>query len=174
MGSIVSEYLRQIREKQRACRKANDAKGAIAAYYTLVSELLEKIEKMDDSDRASLSRSMTTEDTGLLFGAAQSAAERAVREHNPALLGIGVRALLAEDCKDDYRETLMMLTLLCNSARKLATSLEETYLRWRTLAREETQKIFDDYFFSGGSTLDAMGFIEATNERGEFAYKRTW
>lgn len=174
MENLVDQYLKMIQAAQRRHRAAGDTRGAVSSYDQLLSELLAKFESASESDREAIRDSMSRESCGLLFGAAVDSATRAVREGNTERLRIGLAALLIENLKEDYRESLIKLTLLDHTARKLSSSLQGFYKDVRHFGASKGLELFDSYFSEGGKTLDQMGYCESSDDAGEFCYSRTW
>ena len=71
------------------------------------------------AERAAMSAALTREDSGWLNSLAREAAERAVREGDDERIRLGLAALALEGGWPDWRDTLVTLTLLHVSARKL-------------------------------------------------------
>lgn len=174
MENLVNQYFEIIRAAQRRHRAGGDIRGAVSAYDQLLSELLVKFELASESDREAIRSSMSRESCGLLLGAAEGAATWAVREGNTERLRIGLAALLMENLKEDYRESLICLTLMDHTARKLSSSLQGFYKDVRHFGASKGLELFDSYFSEGGKTLDQMGYCESWNDAGEFRYLRTW
>ena len=136
--------------------------------------MLTKFESAKETERLFVRSTMTREGSGLLLGAAEGAAMWAIRERDASRLRRGLAALLIENLKEDFRETLIGLTLLHNSARKLKLDLEGLYGEVRHFGTAEACELFDKYFTEGGKTLDEMGYQETVNDAGEFCYSRGW
>ena len=174
MESLINDYLMRIRSAQRSHRASGNTTGAVAAYDELLGEMLSEFETASNGEREAIQAAMSRESSGLLLGAAEGAATWAVRENNPERLKVGLAALLIENLKEDYRETLIGLTLLHNAARKLSTDLEAKYNDVRHFGARKATELFDSYFAEGGKTLDEMGYQESVDDKGEFSYSRGW
>lgn len=174
LESLITDYLRQIRSVQRTHRAAGDTAGAVAAYDQLIGEMLIKFGKATELEREGIRSAMTREGSGFLLGAAEGAATWAIRENDGSRIRIGLASLLIENLKEDYRETLIGLTLLHNTSRRLATDLKQCYADVRHLGTSEGIALFDSYFDAGGKTLDEMGYHETVNKDGDFCYSRGW
>jgi len=83
-------------------------------------------------------------------------------------------ALLVEDGRCDTRETLIELTLLDNSARKLGVELSDVYQTAVMFATEKMTSLMDLYFREGDRRLTAMGYVESTDKAGRFRYVQDW
>ncbi len=174
MDNLVDEYFRKIRAAQRKYRTLKATKAAVAAYDQLLDELLARFESASESERDAIRVSMSRESCGLLLGAAEGAATWAVREVNVERLRIGLAALLIENLREDSRESLIGLTLLDNSARKLSSDLRGFCEEVRQFGALEGSELFDLYFAEGGKSLDQIGCHESLDKAGEFCYSRTW
>ncbi len=174
MENLVNDCVKQIRAAQRSHRASGNTVGAVAAYDKLLDEMLSEFEAASDDERKAIQAAMSREGSGLLLGAAEGSAMWAVRENNPERLKVGLASLLVENLKEDYRETLIGLTLLHNTARKLSTDLEAKYNDVRHFGAPEAIELFDSCFLEGGKTLDEMGYQECVDDNGEFIYARGW
>jgi hypothetical protein len=86
-----------------------------------------------------------------------------VRENDPSLISRGIVALAIENLRDDYRETLIVLSLLAHSAEKLQGSAEPLFDSSLALASPEFAK-FVTGFLAGPPWrrgIGAMGYREA-------------
>jgi hypothetical protein len=136
--------------------------------------MLDQIAGMNEQERGEISRDLSGEEWGLVFGIAESAALRSVRDNDPRKLRYGLLALLVEDLKEDYRESLISLTLLKRSAEKLRVELRDVFDQVKHVGSPRTRELFETYFAEGGKTLADMGYVETTDKDGEFTYKRAW
>jgi hypothetical protein len=174
MKNLVNDYLDLIRNAQRSHRAAGDTAGAVAAYDRLFGEMLTKFTSANETERSFVRSAMTREGSGLLLGAAEGAATWSIREKDASRLRGGLAALLIENLKEDFRETLIGLALLHNSARKLKVDFEELYRDVRHFGTIEACELFEQYFAEGGKTLHEMGYQESVNDAGEFCYSSGW
>ena len=74
-----------------------------------------------------MNAALTREEAALLAGIAQEAAELAVREDDPERIEFGLAALALEGGWPDWRDTLVLLTLLHVSARKLGLDADRIF-----------------------------------------------
>ena len=74
-----------------------------------------------------MNAAVTRAEAAQLDGIAQEAAERAVREEDPERIHFGLAALAFEGGWPDWRDTLILLTLLHVSARKLGLDADQTF-----------------------------------------------
>lgn len=143
-------------------------------YRRLTEAMMRRFLEMSDQERHSFFEELTREDSGLLFGISRSAATASIVEGNSERLQWGLLALIMENQKHDYRETLMELTLLDHSAQKLQVELETVFDPFKAYASEATSDLFQSYFREGVRQLGAMGYVEAKDKNGRFTYERTW
>jgi len=79
------------------------------------------------AERMAMNAAVTRAEAAQLDGIAQEAAERAVREEDPERIHFGLAALAFEGGWPDWRDTLILLTLLHVSARKLGLDADQTF-----------------------------------------------
>jgi hypothetical protein len=79
------------------------------------------------AERTAMNAALTRAEAALLDGIAQEAAERAVREEDPERIHFGLAALAFEGGWPDWRDTLVLLTLLHVSARKLGLDADRIF-----------------------------------------------
>ncbi len=134
-------------------------------------------------ERAAMNAALTREDAALLDGMAQEAAETAVREEDPERIRFGLAALALEGGWPDWRDTLVLLTLLHVSARKLGLDADKVFDAEAAALRYQPVKE-RDYFSNAGARvirsyagrparlkeLDVMGREEYIGPKG-FGYR---
>jgi hypothetical protein len=153
-------------------RRRREAEAAVAAFRAAGAE-----------ERSAMNAALTREDAALLDGLAQESAEVAVREQDPDLIRFGLAALALEGGWPDWRDTLVLLTLLHVSARKLGLDADRIF-------RDEADELAYDpvkeraYFSTAGAKilrsyagrparlkeLDVMGHEEHDGPEG-FSYR---
>lgn len=170
--SLVSDCLRKIESVRQQFR--GQPKEIRPRYRQLTEEMLKAFTQMSTQEREGLSSAISRDESGLLLGISRSAATASVAENDADRLYWGLLALVMENQKQDYRETLMELTLLDNSARKLGLQLEEVFEQVKEYALEATSELFETYFREGSRHLSAMGYVESVDKNGRFTYERTW
>ncbi|MGA2497270.1 MAG: hypothetical protein ABSH20_05990 [Tepidisphaeraceae bacterium] len=137
----------------------------------LGERMLDEAIALPESTRHALMHDLTPEDSTLLLGIASGKAVCAVREGTPDELRYGLIALILEDRRHDWRETLRLLCLLNHSAGKLGVNLEAIYQGLKPLASTETAHLISGYFEGGERDIRAMGYKEDTSPDG-FIYTR--
>lgn len=142
--------------------------------WDIVNQMAQQILSLKEIERISLLKTISRDESGLLFGIARSAAEDSVIENNPSKLRLGLLALIFENLTEDYRESLMRLCLLDHSAKKLGILLEDLFDDVRASASEKVITLFDTYFREGERNIEAMGFVEDVDRNGDFTYTKTW
>lgn len=168
----VGQCLVDVQSSFREAKRRGDLEYGSRQYSALTEEMLQRVLQIDAAQRAELSKELSREERGLLLGIARSAAIWSVRENAPGQLAFGVIALAIENLRD-YRESLMHLSLLDNSARKLGADLEVIYKSIRPNVSREVAELFDTYFREGDRSIAAMGYEEVF-EDGKFNYRRNW
>jgi hypothetical protein len=83
--------------------------------------------RADPDERAAMSAALKREDSAWLNTLAREAAERAVRESDAERVRFGLAALALEGGWPDWRDTLVTLTLLHVSARKLELDADRLF-----------------------------------------------
>lgn len=170
--TVISDYLYKIRALAREAKKAGRSGGAGSLGYALTTEMLRAALALSREDRSLMMRGLTREESGYLLGIAFSSAVDAVRERKAELLNEGLTAVILEDRKEDWRETLMMLCLLHNSAKKLGTDLRDIYATVKHYATEEMVQLIESYLDDGEKHVESMGYVEEEGLDG-FTYRRT-
>lgn len=146
--------------------------AAMIPAAVLGQRMLHEAIELPEPSRLALMQNLTHEDSMLLLGIAQGEAVWAIRESAPGELRYGLIALIMEDRREDWRETLRHLCLLNHSAGKLGVSLETIYQDLKYLASPETARLMSGYFEGGERDIRAMGYKEDTCPDG-FVYTRT-
>jgi len=89
-------------------RKRNELEAAVIAFREASPE-----------ERSAMNAVLTKAEAGILDGIAHEAAEAAIRGQDPERVRFGLAALALEGGWPDWRESMVLLTLLHVSARKL-------------------------------------------------------
>ncbi|MCX6345998.1 MAG: hypothetical protein NT018_13160 [Armatimonadetes bacterium] len=105
--------------------------GAIVVTYT----------SMPSEERARLISECGGGEADILMIYARRMAALAVRANNPELVSRGLIALVIEDARFDYRDTLVALTLLHHSARKLKAEPGELFTNAAETASPKTAEL---------------------------------
>jgi hypothetical protein len=161
MKSLVSECLQEVLETYKLARANGDLRLGHQQYYILIKRMLDDIATREEHERVEIRQGLNDEEWGLVFGIASSMAELSVQDKDPQKLKYGILALLVEDMKEDYRESLIRLTLLNCSAEILGVDLREIFDQVKHIGTSRTRDLFEQYFAEGGKT-------------GDFTYKRAW
>ncbi|HEY6266241.1 MAG TPA: hypothetical protein VIW93_15685 [Candidatus Acidoferrum sp.] len=108
----------------------------------------------------------------LFFMYGKTMAVEAVRDHDEAKIFKGLVALAAENQVFDWRDSLMVLTLLYHSAIKIGADAPDLY---RRVAAISTSQTADSYLQCLASTPEQrdivkFGFKEGTDLDGNFTY----
>jgi hypothetical protein len=170
---LILDCLSEIQRLAQDAKKRGDIRDIASRGYELSQNMLDQITSLNAIELVELVNNLSRVESGFLQGIARSMAIKSVREANSGDLRYGIIALVIEDRRDDWRETLVKLCLLNHSAEKLGANLESIYLSVRFLATPETALLIDSYFKSGERDIHAMGYREDTSSEG-FTYTRTW
>ncbi len=169
--SPIAAYREEILQAMRhpGGQEGQSVTGVPAA--VLAKRMLDAALRLPDPARQELMRGLTRDDSILLLAIAHGQAVWAVRESMPGELRYGLVALILEDRREDWRETLRHLCLLNHSAARLGVSLETIYQELKPLASPETARLFNGYFEGGERDIRAMGYKEDSTADG-FVYTR--
>ncbi|MEO8289492.1 MAG: hypothetical protein ABI649_00670 [Gaiellaceae bacterium] len=121
--------------------RRRELEGAVAAFRAAGPD-----------ERSAMSAALTREDSAWLNSLAREAAERAVRESDHERIRFGLAALALEGGWPDWRDTLVTLTLLHVSARKLELDADRLFedeaeaLAYRPVKER-------DYFSNAGAKI---------------------
>jgi hypothetical protein len=84
-------------------------------------------------------------------------ATQGCRRTDPALIAAGLMALVLEDERSDYRETLMLLSVVINAAARIGADLVEMFNRAARVATPEVAEalrvVLQEYLKDGNSSL---------------------
>ena len=100
------------------------------------------------------------------------AAIQAVSEANTEKVRLGLAALAIENGVFDWRDSLFVLVLLYNSARKIGMNPEQEVRLTTELASPQGAKFFTDFLARAPEdrTIAKFGFKEGTDSDGHFTY----
>ncbi len=169
---LIASYREKILHTMQDAGARTPESGPPVPAAALGEQMLDEAIALPESTRNALMHGLTPEDSTLLLGMASGKAVCAVRDGAPEELRYGLIALVLEDRRQDWRETLRMLCLLNHSAGKLGVNLEAIYQSLKPLASTETARLMSGYFEGGERDIRAMGYKEDTSPDG-FIYTRT-
>ena len=169
---LVGDCLEEINDLMRKNRDSPE--GFEVSYWRFTKNMLEQFVNLSPKEKNDLQSIITRDESGLLFGLARGNAEVAVQKRSRSHFRWGLLALIIENQNHDYRKTLIELTLLDNSARKLDCKLETIFDQVKEFASNETKELFETYFREGYRNINAIEYIEDLDKHGEFTYKQNW
>ena len=139
---------------------------------TLVEQVLAEILAGSRADGEAVRSRSTLEDSQVFNAFAQRMAVRAVRDRSTDLLRMGLLSLAMAGALD-YRENLMVLSLVARSADKLGSSLTSVIDASANLLPERALLRFRDFasWPEADRNIRAMGFAES-GVGDEFTYVR--
>jgi hypothetical protein len=107
----------------------------------------------------------------VLLGYAHLKAIQAVRENDPRAVELGLLALAVEDLRLDWRDTLVTLSLLVHSARKLRVRPGPLVERAAAVANRQCGDLLRRFLQREreDQSIEAMGYQEGQDEDG-FTY----
>ena len=138
----------------------------------VVEQALAEIAAGSVADRDSLRAGVTLEDSQVFNAFAQRSAVRAVREGSSGCLRLGLLSLAMAGALD-YRENLMVLSLVARSAEILGSNLDSVVESSADLLPEQALLRFRDFasWPEADRSIRAMGFAES-GDGDEFNYLR--
>ncbi len=137
-----------------------------------LSRIVRTFADLPSNERDKVSESFHVRYSDVLRAFAERMAILGVRENSSERLFDGLVALVIENFRLDYRETLLVLSLLYHSAVKISADPEDLLARAESLAAPEAAKLLR-VFIQDPSSIDEMGYVEGVYE-GDFWYYRTW
>lgn len=170
----ISDYFHIIKEAQQVAFNRNDKAGAERCYFEISDKMLREIMMLGNQERERVVESIGYIEAGFLLGLVMAAAIWSIRNSDPRRLQFGMLALIIENQRTDYRETLVRLSLLNNSAEKLGASLKSIYDNLSWTGTISMQSRINGFFAEGCKNISEMGYMEALDDCGNFTYQRTW
>jgi hypothetical protein len=134
-----------------------------------LDSVMEYARQADDKTRQRLIRWFArVSGTNLLLGYAFGGAARAVRDNRPDLLPCALLALVLENLRADYRDTLVFLSLIGHSARKLSVPLEEMVDQVSHLGQKRCGQLIRGFFQQSPEhqSIKWMGYREGKSKHG--------
>lgn len=141
-------------------------------YWDSVSESFSAITNFATEARNDITVLCSIEMSDFLLSVARSGAIRAVRDRRTDVLDMGLIALAVENAQKDYRETLIELSLLDNSAKKTEFDTESSFLKIRDVCGNSFRDLCDGYLKQQWRSIDSMGYREACDRHGQFTYSQ--
>ena len=135
-----------------------------------ISALIKTFVHLEPADRATVFGKVKKSFLFLAFS--ERMAVLAVRENSESRLFDGLIAHVLEDFSHDYRENLLILSLLYHSAVKLGSNPIELFRKAAALASPKSADRLVGFAQNPGS-IRSMGYEEITTLDG-FDYRRTW
>ncbi len=135
-------------------------------------EIVRIFVKLPPDEREATRRHFSSDDPWPLLAFAERMANLAVRELSADSVMDGLIALAIESCRYDQRETLLILSLLYDSAEKIGMNGSEALKRAALFATTECAQTLEQYARKP-ATIRSMGYEEMETSTG-FAYRRTW
>jgi hypothetical protein len=124
----------------------------------LISQLVSLYPIATDAERAEARQVLTHQiASDCLQAFVLRMAAQGCRRTDPALIAAGLMALVLEDERSDYRETLMVLSVVINAAVRIGADLVEMIDRAAEVATPKTAKtlrvVLQNYLKDGNSSL---------------------
>lgn len=164
----VYDELRKLAAKDRSSGNPG-ASADVAAQK--IEDVLTEILTSDEETRFQLMKTWSKSESSALLSFARSMATRAVRKRSFDAVRFGVLALLLENRKEDARETISTLCLLCRSASIIGASFESVVDESLHYGVQETADVFAQYCKSGSRNISSFGFREL-GEGSSFRYEQ--
>jgi hypothetical protein len=140
-----------------------------------VHALVAHLVALDPAGRRDLLSRMTQRHGYALLAFAERMAALAVREVRPELVDIGLSAAAISADLVDFRDALMVLSLLYRSAEKLGLDPSAAFAKVESFGNQ----YFDEcirrfpHRAEADRSIQAMGYVESEDQEG-FRYQKTW
>ncbi|MEZ6141285.1 MAG: hypothetical protein R3B84_12010 [Zavarzinella sp.] len=130
--------------------------------YGAVDALIKFFLEGDENERAKI-LSVTKNCVNTFHSYAHWMAVCSVRKNNPLLIFKGLVALAIENLRNDFRDTLVIISLLANSARKLQGTEVIQFQSAKTISSKQFGEFLSDYLSrtTWNRTIAIMGFTES-------------
>lgn len=140
-----------------------------------ISLLIDSIVNATNEERQFISSIFTDDYSFTFICFSERMACLAVREKSEKYLFEGLIAHAIEGGKFDWRENILVLSLLYHSAVKIGTNPDLLFNKAAEFAEGEIREIIRNFPRRAHEdrNIEAMGYVESENEQG-FCYKRTW
>ena len=131
-------------------------------YPSELDQLIERLVSLypmaTDGERAEVRQFLTHQEASdCLQAFVLRMATQGCRRTDPALIDAGLMALVLEDERSDYRETLMLLSVVINAAVRIGADLVEMFDRAAEVATPEIAEaltcVLEEYLKDGNSSL---------------------
>ena len=139
----------------------------------LCGRIVEAYLHASDVERASIRSAGPDEKMRIFLTYASRMAVVAVRKQSEALIFSALVGLCIEDCGWDERETLLRLSLVYHSARKLGLDAAVMFDKAAQMSTPQTGKVLRR-FARKPTSIAAMGYSESIGQDGFFDYDRNW
>jgi hypothetical protein len=123
-------------------------------------------------EREKINSLVTPEISFLFFMYGKTMAVEAVRDHDEAKIFKGLVALAVENQVFDWRDSLMVLTLVYHSAIKIGADAPDLFRRVAAISTSQTADSYLQFLASTPEQRDIVkfGFKEGTDLDGNFTY----
>ena len=139
----------------------------------LCGRIVEAYLHASDVERASIRSAGPDEKMRIFLTYASRMAVVAVRKQSEALIFSALVGLCIEDCGWDERETLLRLSLVYHSARKLGLDAAVMFDKAAQMSTPQAGKVLRR-FARKPTSIAAMGYSESIGQDGGFDYDRNW
>lgn len=161
--------------KPESSRDYNKLSSIPSVYDRMISDLLESYVNASAEERKFIRDSFSDKYSFTLFFFSERMACLAVRAKSEKYLFEGLIAHAIEGGKFDWRENILVLSLIYHSAVKLGCDPNVLFKRAAGFAEEPIAQIIQEFPDRKPEerSIQAMGYEESTDDEG-FLYKRTW
>ncbi len=138
--------------------------------YRAIDQLIDMYLSSEEALRAKLI-SVTSQCINSFHSYSQWMSGHSVRQNDPQIVLRGLIALALDDLRNDYRDTLVILSLLANSARKLQGTEDIQFRLAMAVSSPKFSKFLEDYLNrpAWNRNISVMGYHE-TGEGDSFNY----
>jgi hypothetical protein len=140
-----------------------------------ITELLRTWAGLEPSARSVASSRVLDDQHYTLMAYAERMASSAVRTRDMEKIYFGLLALGVDGWRGDWRESVMILSVLYDAAQRLSATAEPVFERAVALLAPKAATAFASFLrrSPADKSIEAMGYVAASDDDG-FRYVRTW
>ena len=112
-------------------------------FWRLAESMLDHFDSMTHIQLENARKNFAGQDAEMLRGLSRTAAESSVTHQKPERLELGLRALIYAGPRGDLRNTIVELTLLDNSAKKIGTNINGVYQQLQSKVPADDVEVFE-------------------------------
>lgn len=140
-----------------------------------IREFIRNLRAFSDEERSNLSSriSFRHSDALLMYSERMASLTIRYRDLDAAVSGLDAISILNDNY--DYRDVLMVLSVLEDSVNKMGSSMQKLLCQAIEVKNPGLKALIKDFLARDpeSKTLDKMGYVESSDEDG-FCYRRAW